>query len=101
MTDFTQNHSREDATFLGFPLHGFGLFTSLLLVLATGFFTFFASTTLAIFALLGWNLFGHHAVNYADSYLLVGFPAGLVALLGSLVVFGRLWLKAKEHRARS
>jgi len=58
----------------GFPLRGFGLFTSLLLAFAAAYFTFFASTTVAIFALLGWNLFGHHAVSYADSYRYVGFP---------------------------
>jgi hypothetical protein len=80
---------------LGFPLEGFGLFQSLLLALAAGFFTFFASTCIAIFALLGWNLIGHHAVNYADSYLWVGFPAGVVVLAVALPVFGVLWVRAK------
>ena len=41
--------------FLGFPLKGFGLFTSLLLAFAAAFFTFFATTCIAIFALLAWN----------------------------------------------
>jgi len=39
-------------TVLGFPLEGFGLFTSLLLSVAAAFFTFFASTCIAIFSLL-------------------------------------------------
>jgi hypothetical protein len=98
VTVYTHNHSLKGDTFLGFPLHGFGFFTSLLLTLATGFFTFFASTCVAIFALLGWNLFGHHAVNYADSYLFVGLPAGTVALVGAFFVFGRLWFRAQTHR---
>ncbi len=45
---------------------------------ASAFFTFFATTCLAIFSLLAWNLFGHHTVNYADSYLYIGLPAGVI-----------------------
>jgi hypothetical protein len=80
---------------LGFPLAGFSLFQSLLLAVASAFFTFFASTCVAIFALLGWNLIGHHAVSYADSYLWVGFPAGVVVLVVALPVFGVLWVRAR------
>jgi hypothetical protein len=79
-------------------LRGFGLFTSLLLSLAAAFFTFFASTTIAIFALLAWNLLGHHAVSYADSYRYVGFPAFLLVLVVALPVFGMLWLRAKIRK---
>jgi hypothetical protein len=85
-------------TVLGFPLKGFGLFTSLLLSFAAAFFTFFASTCIAIFALLAWNLIGHHAVSYADSYLWVGFPAGVLALAVALPIFGTLWVRAKLRR---
>jgi hypothetical protein len=93
-------HSQHPSggSFLGFPLEGFGLFTSLLLAFASAFFTFFATTTLAIFALLAWNLFGRHAVNYADSYRYVGFPAGVVVLLIALPVFGTLWIRAKTKK---
>jgi hypothetical protein len=89
---------RRGGKVLGFPLEGFGLFTSLLLALASAFFTFFASTTIAIFSLLGWNVFGHHTVSYADSYRYVGFPAGVVVLLIALPVFGVLWVRAKVRR---
>jgi hypothetical protein len=91
-------HSHAGGTFLGFPLEGFGFFQSLLLAFTSAFFTFFATTCIAIFALLGWNLVGHHTVNYADSYLYVGFPAGVVALLIALPVFGTLWVRAKLRR---
>ena len=92
-------HSRRaEARFLGFPLAGFGVFTSLLLALASGFFAFFASTTLAIFALLAWNLGGHHSVNYADSYLYVGFPVGIAVLAVAIPVFAILWIRAKTRR---
>ena len=83
---------------MGFPLAGFSLFQSLLLALASAFFTFFASTCLAIFALLAWNLLGHHAVNYADTYRDVGFPAGIIVLALALPFFLILWLRGKVQQ---
>jgi hypothetical protein len=79
----------------GFPLRGFGLFTSLLLSLAAAFFTFFASTCIAIFSLLIWNLGGRHSVDYADSYRYVGFPAGVIVLVIALPFFLTMWVRAK------
>ncbi|MGA3009575.1 MAG: hypothetical protein ABSD72_04875 [Terracidiphilus sp.] len=67
----------------------------MLLAFAAAFFTFFASTTVAIFALLAWNLLGHHAVNYDDTYRYIGFPAGVLVLVVALPVFGVLWIRAK------
>jgi hypothetical protein len=90
-----QNERPGGGTVFGFPLRGFGFFTSLLLAFAAAFFTFFASTTLAIFALLGWNLLGHHAVSYAASYRYVGFPAFLLVLVVALPVFAVLWLRSR------
>jgi hypothetical protein len=80
---------------LGFPLQGFGLLQSLLLAVASGFLSFFTVTTVAIFALLGWNLVGGHAVNYADAYRRAGFPAGVVVLAVALVYLLAVWLRAK------
>jgi hypothetical protein len=85
-------------TVLGFPLDGFGLFTSLLLAVAAAFFTFFASTCIAIFSLLAWNVIGQHTVNYADSYRYVGLPAGVLVLVLALPVFGTLWIRAKLRK---
>jgi len=98
MTEFVATHRPSGGKVLGFPLEGFGLFTSLLLALASAFFTFFASTCIAIFSLLGWNVFGHHTVSYADSYRYVGFPAGALVLIVALPVFGVLWVRAKVRR---
>jgi hypothetical protein len=88
----------EGGKIFGFPLRGFGLFSGLMLAVSSAFFTFFATTTLAIFALLAWNLFGHHAVSYADSYRYVGFPAGLLVLIVALPTFAVLWVRAKLRR---
>jgi hypothetical protein len=87
--------ARPGAKVFGFPIDGFGLLTSFLLALATGFFTFFATTFLAIFGLLVWNGILGHNVDYADTYRDVGLPAGVVVLAIALVVFGSLWLRAK------
>ena len=94
----TQSAQSGGGKIFGFPLRGFGLLTSLLLAFASAFFTFFASTTVAIFALLGWNLFGHHAVSYADSYRYVGFPAGVLVLVVALPTFAVLWVRTKMGR---
>ncbi|MGD0787210.1 MAG: hypothetical protein ABR898_04440 [Terracidiphilus sp.] len=98
MTESTRTERPGSGTVLGFPLAGFGLFTSLLLAFAAAFFTFFATTCIAIFSLLAWNLFGHHAVSYADSYRWVGFPAGLIVLIVDLPFFGTLWVRAKLRK---
>ena len=89
---------RQGGRIFGFPLRGFGLFTSLLLSIASAFFAFFASTCISIFALLAWNLGGHHSVDYADSYRYVGFPAGVIVLVIALPFFLTLWVRAKFQK---
>ncbi len=81
----------------GFPLQGFGLFTSLLLSFASALTTFCLTTMVAIFGLLVWNLGGHHAVNFADTYLYVGLPASLTVLAIALPYFLTQWVRAKLH----
>ena len=98
MSETAKMQRAAGGTVLGFPLEGFGLFTSLLLSVASAFFTFFATTCIAIFSLLAWNVFGHHTVSYADSYRYVGFPAGVLVLLVALPVFGTLWVRAKMRK---
>jgi hypothetical protein len=82
-------------TVLGFPLRGFGLFTSLLLSFASALFAFCLTTMIAIFSLLIWNLGGRHSVDYADSYRFVGLPVALVVLALALPFFLVLWVRSK------
>jgi hypothetical protein len=82
-------------TFLGFPLRGFGLFTSLLLSFASALFTFCLTTMIAIFSLLIWNLAGRHSVDFAITYRYIGLPAALVVLFVALPFFLVLWIRAK------
>ncbi len=96
-----QTSPNSGKTFLGFPLDGFGLFTSILLTFTAGFLAFFAATTLAIFGYLVWDAGSGHRPDYADTYLYIGLPAGLLVLLVAAVVFGTLWFRAtfsgKKH----
>jgi len=62
---------------------------------AFGFMVFFATCFVAIMTLLFYNTAGHHAVNMADSYRYVAFPAGLVALGFALVLLLGLWVRRK------
>jgi hypothetical protein len=89
---------RAEGSLLGFPLEGFSLFQSLLLSFASAFFTFFVTTFLAIISLLIWNGLLRHSINYADTYLYVGFPAGVIVLLIALPWFGTLWIRAKFRK---
>ena len=82
-------------TFLGFPLEGFGLLTSLILTVSSGLFAMCVVTGLSIFGLLIWNQLLHHKVNYADTYLYLGFPAAVVVWTIAFCVFGTLWVRAK------
>ena len=88
---------RSSGSFLGFPLEGFGFFTSLLLTVSSGLFAFSLVTGLSIFGLLIWNQILRHTVNYANSYLFFGLPAAIVVWAVALVVFGTLWIRAKVH----
>jgi hypothetical protein len=88
-------HARPaGGTIFGFPLRGFGLFSSLLLSFASALFTFCATTMLAIFVLLIWRAAGHNP-NFADTYLYVGLPASLIVLAIALPFFLTLWVRAR------
>jgi len=86
------------ARIFGFPLDGFSLFQSLLLAFASAFLTFFATTCIAIFSLLAWNVIGGHSVSYVDTYMYVGLPAGLLVLVVGLPLFLALWVRAKARK---
>lgn len=87
--------SARPATLLGIPLGNFGFFSSLLLAMASGFLTFFASCFLAIIGLLFWNTLSHHQVNYADTYRYIAFPAGAFVTVASLFFFTGTWLRRR------
>ncbi|HWG22255.1 MAG TPA: hypothetical protein VG225_17150 [Terracidiphilus sp.] len=95
MTHSAQNIRAHGGTVLGFPLQGFGLFSSVLLSVAAALFTFCLTTMVAIFALLIYRANGHPAVDMAISYRWIGFPASIVVLALALPFFLTLWIRAK------
>jgi hypothetical protein len=90
----------QPARLLGIPLGDFGLFSAILLSLASGFFAFFASEFLSIIGLLFWNILGHHAVSYADAYSRIAFPIGLVVLVFAFIFFLSVWFRRRLTGAR-
>ena len=95
MTQSAQNAHRREGTVFGYPMSGFGLFSSLLLSFASALFTFCATTMVAIFALLIYRAAGHPTVDMAIVYRWIGLPASLVVLAVALPFFLTLWVKAK------
>jgi hypothetical protein len=97
--ELESNHAPHGGRVFGFPLEGFSLFQSLLLSVASAFFTFFATTCIAIFSLLVWRMFDPRALHYATyTYRYVGFPAGVLVLVVALPFFLTLWVRAKVRK---
>jgi hypothetical protein len=95
MTHSTDIAQPAGGKIFGFPLRGFGLFSSLLLSFASSLFTFCVTTMVAIFALLIYRANGHPAVDMAIAYRDFGFPASMVVLIIALPFFLTLWVRAK------
>lgn len=91
--------SLSQGVFFGIPLAGLGWFGSLLIALASGFLAFFATTFLAIFAILFYNAATHSAIDFALSYRRVGLPCGLVVLTIASLFLGRLWVARVFRRS--
>jgi len=80
-------------TLFGVPLGDLGWFGSLLIGVASGFLTFFATTFCAIVVILICNAALHSNIDFADSYRRVGFPIGIVVMVCALGYLGTLWVK--------
>jgi hypothetical protein len=82
----------------GAPVKDLGWFATLLMGVAAGFITFFATTFVGIAFILFWNAAGHHA-DYTVSYRLMGLPLGLLMMVLSLAYLGTFWVKRIARRA--
>lgn len=94
MHSVQNTRSPGGGTIFGFPLRGFGLFSSLLLSFASSLFTFCVTTLVAIFVMLIQRAAGHNP-DFADTYLYIGLPAALIVLAIALPFFLVLWIRAK------
>jgi len=77
----------------GVPVGELGWFAMLLMGTAAGFAAFFAGTFCGIFGIMIWNAATHGAVDYAMSYRRVGFPVGVVVLVGAYGTLGTMWVR--------
>jgi hypothetical protein len=91
----TQFANQTGGRIFGFPLKGFGLFSSLLLSFASSILTFCVTTMVAIFTMLGMRMAGRAGLDFAVSYRVIGFPAAIIVLAIALPFFLTLWIRAK------
>jgi len=83
----------------GVPVGDLGWFASLLMGTATGFAAFFAATFAGIVSILIYNSSTHRNVDYSYSYLRVGLPVGVLALVIALSYLGTLWVRRMARRS--
>ena len=88
-----------DGYLFGVPVGDLGWFASLLMGTAAGFAAFFMTTFCAIFAILIYNSATHGAVDFALSYRVVGFPAGVVMLVVAYSYLGTMWVRRLLRKA--
>lgn len=91
-------HTFGEGYLFGVPVSGLGWFATLLVSLASGFAAFFASTFVAIFAVLVYNSMARHAIDFNVTYRDVGLPVGLVVMAFALIYMGRLWVRGLGRR---
>lgn len=97
--DASTARSFGSGNLFGIPLADLGWFGSLLIAVASGFLTFFATTFFSIFGILLYNTATHSAVDFAFSYRRIGFPCGLAVLAFASVYLARLWVKRVFRRS--
>lgn len=91
-------HTFGEGYLFGAPVYGLGWFASLIVSVAAGFAAFFASTFVAILAVLVYNSMAHHAIDFNVTYRDVGLPVGLVVMALAFIYMGRLWVKGFARR---
>ena len=82
----------------GIPVGDLGLFSCVFMGVAFGVISFFATCFVTIFALLFYNILGHHAIDLADAYRYVALPVGVVALLVGVMAMITVWLRGRLSR---
>jgi hypothetical protein len=90
--------ARREGVLLGIPLGDLGWFSSLLMGTATGFAAFFATTFVSIMALLVYRVASGHNPDFAIAYRDIGFPVGVVVLIGALSYLGVLYARRMRRR---
>ena len=93
------SQTKPIATLFGIPIGDFGGFGTLLVSVAAGFLSFFASTFCAIIVILIVDSATHANVDYAISYRYIGLPIGVLVLICALGYLGTLWVRRVLRKA--
>lgn len=91
--------ARRDGMMLGIPLGELGIFATLLMSFAAGFVAFFATTFVAILAMLVYMTASGKTPDFSYTYKHFGLPVGMVVLALALGYLGTLWAKRKLRKA--
>lgn len=95
----TASSRGSSTTLFGIPVGDFGWFGTLLVSVAAGFLSFFATTFCAIVVILITDSTTHANIDYAISYRYIGLPIGLVVLVCALGYLGTLWVRRILRKA--
>ena len=90
--------ARREGVLLGIPLGELGWFQTLLMSFATGFAAFFATTFVAIIAMLVYLMATGKKPDFALTYKLAGLPIGVGVLVVTLGYLGTLWVRRKLRK---
>ena len=92
--------ARREGELFGIPLGDLGWFQSLLIGVATGMAAFFATTFLAIFAMLSYMIATGKHPDFAQTYRLAGFPVGVVVMALALGFLAVQWSRRMARKMR-
>lgn len=84
----------------GIPIGQLGWFATFLMGTAAGFAAFFAATFLGIIGILIASAASHTTLDYAMAYRRVGFPIGMLVLVGSLAFLISLRVRREFRKER-
>jgi uncharacterized membrane protein len=91
------SETTQDFKLFGVPLGDFGFFQSLMIPVAAGFLTFFATTFLSIIGVSIYKGITHSRVTLDVSYKYIAFPAGVLVLVVSFFFLMALWVRRKQR----
>ena len=92
--------ARSEGQLFGIPFGDLGWFQSLLMGVAVGMAAFFATTFLAIIAMLVYmSVTGKHP-DFALTYRLAGLPVGALVMALALGFLGVQWSRRMARKSR-
>jgi hypothetical protein len=92
--------ARREGELFGIPFGDLGWFQSLLMGVAAGMAAFFATTFVAIMAMLVYMMATGRHPDFAQTYRLAGFPVGVAVMAAALAFLGVQWSRRMVRKSR-